>query len=56
MAEFKIALQKTFAYEGGYSNDPDDLGSETTNKRISLTNGHVDHELTSIRTNSTCCG
>jgi lysozyme family protein len=29
MAEFNIALQKTFAYEGGYSNDPDDLGSET---------------------------
>jgi len=29
MAEFNIALQKTFVYEGGYSNDPDDLGGET---------------------------
>jgi len=29
MAEFNIALQKTFAYEGGYSNDPNDLGGET---------------------------
>jgi len=29
MAEFNIALQKTFVYEGGYSNDPEDFGSET---------------------------
>jgi len=29
MAKFNIALQKTFAYEGGYSNDPNDLGGET---------------------------
>jgi Putative secretion activating protein len=29
MAEFKIALQKTLTYEGGYSNDPDDMGGET---------------------------
>jgi lysozyme family protein len=29
MAEFNISLQKTFAYEGGYRNDPNDLGGET---------------------------
>lgn len=29
MAEFKIALQRTLAHEGGYSNDPDDQGGET---------------------------
>ncbi len=29
MAEFKISLQKTLTHEGGYVNDPDDLGSET---------------------------
>jgi len=29
MAEFKIALQKTLTHEGGYINDPDDLGGET---------------------------
>ncbi len=29
MAKFKISLQKTLAHEGGYSNDPDDLGKET---------------------------
>lgn len=29
MAEFKIAFQKMLAHEGGYSNDPDDLGGET---------------------------
>ncbi len=29
MAEFKIALQKMLTYEGGYANDPDDLGAET---------------------------
>ncbi len=29
MAEFNVALQKTLAHEGGYSNDPDDLGGET---------------------------
>ncbi|MEI6755348.1 MAG: glycosyl hydrolase 108 family protein [Paludibacter sp.] len=29
MAEFKTAFQKTLTYEGGYSNDPDDLGKET---------------------------
>ncbi|MDP4270455.1 MAG: glycosyl hydrolase 108 family protein [Bacteroidota bacterium] len=29
MAEFKIALQKTLLHEGGYINDPDDLGGET---------------------------
>ena len=40
MAEFKIALQKTLSYEGGYSNDPDDLGGETY-KGISRTS-HTD--------------
>ena len=29
MAEFKISLQKTLTHEGGYVNDPDDLGKET---------------------------
>ena len=29
MAEFKISLQKTLTHEGGYVNDPDDLGAET---------------------------
>jgi len=29
MAEFNIALQKTLAHEGGYSNDPNDMGGET---------------------------
>lgn len=29
MAEFNISLQKMLAHEGGYSNDPDDLGAET---------------------------
>jgi lysozyme family protein len=29
MAEFKIALQRTLAHEGGYSNDLDDSGGET---------------------------
>lgn len=29
MAKFKISLQKTLAHEGGYVNDPDDLGKET---------------------------
>lgn len=29
MANFKISLQKTLAHEGGYVNDPDDLGKET---------------------------
>lgn len=29
MAEFKISLQKMLTHEGGYSNDPDDLGGET---------------------------
>ena len=29
MAEFKIAFQKMLTHEGGYSNDPDDLGKET---------------------------
>ena len=29
MAEFKTALQKTLTHEGGYVNDPDDLGKET---------------------------
>jgi lysozyme family protein len=29
MAEFKISFQKTLTHEGGYVNDPDDLGAET---------------------------
>jgi lysozyme family protein len=29
MAEFKTSLQKTLNHEGGYVNDPDDLGKET---------------------------
>lgn len=29
MAEFKISLQKTFAHEGEYVNDPNDSGKET---------------------------
>ena len=29
MAEFKISLQKTLTHEGGYSNDPEDMGKET---------------------------
>jgi len=29
MAEFKAAFQKMLIHEGGYSNDPDDLGGET---------------------------
>lgn len=29
MANFKISLQKTLTHEGGYANDPDDLGKET---------------------------
>jgi hypothetical protein len=29
MAEFNISLQKTLNHEGGYGNDPDDLGKET---------------------------
>lgn len=29
MAEFNISFQKTLAHEGGYANDPDDLGKET---------------------------
>jgi lysozyme family protein len=29
MAEFKSSLQKTLNHEGGYVNDPDDLGKET---------------------------
>ncbi|MBP1638880.1 MAG: N-acetylmuramidase [Bacteroidetes bacterium] len=29
MANFKISLQKTLTHEGGYVNDPDDLGKET---------------------------
>lgn len=29
MAEFKKALIRTAKYEGGYANDPDDLGAET---------------------------
>lgn len=29
MAKFNIALRKTLAHEGGYVNDPDDLGKET---------------------------
>ncbi len=29
MAEFNIAFQKMLRHEGGYSNDPDDLGKET---------------------------
>ena len=37
MAKFKISLQKTLAHEGGYVNDPDDLGKETYNG-ISRTN------------------
>lgn len=31
MAEFKIALQRTLAHEGVYSNDPNDAGKETYN-------------------------
>ena len=31
MAEFNIAFKRTLTQEGGYSNDPDDLGSETYN-------------------------
>ncbi len=29
MAEFNIAFQRTLTQEGGYCNDPDDLGGET---------------------------
>jgi len=29
MANFKIAFNKTMGHEGGYSNDPDDVGKET---------------------------
>lgn len=29
MANFNISLHKTLIHEGGYSNDPDDLGGET---------------------------
>ncbi len=29
MAEFNISFQKTLTHEGGYVNDPDDLGKET---------------------------
>jgi len=29
MADFKIAYQRTSAFEGGYVNDPDDNGGET---------------------------
>lgn len=29
MAEFNIAFKRTLTQEGGYSNDPDDLGGET---------------------------
>ncbi len=30
MAQFKSALEKTLAHEGGYVNDPDDPGGEPT--------------------------
>lgn len=29
MAEFNLALKRMLGHEGGYSNDPDDLGKET---------------------------
>lgn len=29
MADFKIAFNKTMGHEGGYGNDPDDVGGET---------------------------
>lgn len=44
MADFNIALKKTLVNEGGYSNNPNDLGGETNfgiTKQTAIDNGYT---------------